>query len=213
MCICLTLHSDLEFMWEIFREPNGWETFHNLYLIQINQLSTVQGLVLTTVAVFISTQPPLKQINYAANGPYTLLSESLVFSLFGLLFQLYTSVVGQSYQKKKTFKALKRSRWLFICHIIILSIPVYTFGISLLLLIFAISVTGFLSSSKLAQIFTGATFALFVTYLIASIIPSPVYPRLHKLLWGTTDCADEEDDEDSDNEDKEHSEKEAGSAA
>jgi hypothetical protein len=74
-------------------------------------------------------------------------------------------------------------------------------------------VTGFLSSSKSAQIFTGATFALFVTYLIASIIPSPVYPRLHKLLWGTTDCADEEDSEDSDNEDKEHSEKEAGSAA
>lgn len=200
-------------MWEIFREPNGWENFHTEYLKQINQCSTVQGLVLTTVAVFISTLPPLKQINYAASGPYTLLSESLVFSLFGLLFQLYTSVVGQSYQKQKTFRALKRSRWLFICHIIILSIPVYTFGISLLLLIFAISVTGFLSSSKSAQVFTGATFALFVTYLIASIIPSPVYPRLHKLLWGTTDCADEEDSEDSDNEDKEHSEKEAGGAA
>ena len=27
-----------------------------------------------------------------------------MFSLFGLLFQLYTSVVGQSYQKEKTFK-------------------------------------------------------------------------------------------------------------
>ncbi|KAG2753608.1 hypothetical protein P692DRAFT_201862083 [Suillus brevipes Sb2] len=183
MCICLTLHWDLEFMWEIFREPNGWENFHDLYLKQINQCSTVQGLVLTTVAVFISTLPPLKQIDYAASGPYTLLSESLVFSLFGLLFQLYTSVVGHSYQKQKTFEALKRSRWLFLCHIIILSIPVYTFGISLLLLIFAISVTGFLSSSKSAQIFTGATFALLAAYLVASIIPSPVYPRLHNFLY------------------------------
>jgi len=61
-------------------------------------------LLLTTVALFITTSPPLKQVDYAADGPYLLLSESLVFSLFGLLFQLYTSVVGQSYQKKKTFK-------------------------------------------------------------------------------------------------------------
>ncbi|KAG2119363.1 hypothetical protein DEU56DRAFT_123781 [Suillus clintonianus] len=144
MCFCLTFHWDLNFMWEIFREPQGWEDFHVQYLSQINQLSTVQGLVLTTVAVFISTPPPVKQIDYTAYGPYTLLSESLVFSLFGLLFQLYISVIGQSYQKRKTFKALKKNRWLFLCHIIILSIPVYVFGISLLLLLFG----EFLSSSR-----------------------------------------------------------------
>jgi hypothetical protein len=200
-------------MWEIFREPNGWENFHTLYLTQINQLSTVQGLVLTTVAVFISTPPPLKQINYAADGPYTLLSESLVFSLFGLLFQLYTSVVGQSYQKQKTFKALKRSRWLFLFHIVILSIPVYIFGISLLLLIFAISVTGFLSSSISAKIFTGATFALLFACLFVSILPSPVYSRLYRMLWRTTDYVDDDDGGDDDESDKERSEKEAGGPA
>ncbi|KAG1779923.1 hypothetical protein EV702DRAFT_46120 [Suillus placidus] len=196
MCFCLTLHSDLDFMWEIFREPDGWEHFHTLYLAQIHQLSTVQGLVLTTVAVFISTPPPLKQIDYADDVPYTLLSESLVFALFGLLSQLYISVVGQSYQKQKTFKqALKRNRWLFLCHIIILSIPVYIFGISLLLLIFAISVTGFLSSSTSAQIFTGATFALLV------------------MLWGTTDRDHDDDEDDEDKLDKERGEKETGSPA
>ncbi|KAG0701823.1 hypothetical protein DFH29DRAFT_541382 [Suillus ampliporus] len=196
MCFCLTFHSSLDFMWEVFREPNGWESFHVQYLVQLNQLSTIQGLVLTTVAVFISTPPPLKQINYAADGPYTLLSESLVFALFGLLFQLYTSVVGQSYQKRKTFKALKRNRWLFLCHIMILSIPIYIFGISLLLLIFAISVTGFLSSSTSAQIFTGATFALLFACLFASIIPSPFYTRLYGLLWGKRDWeADDNEDE------------------
>ncbi|KAG1759782.1 hypothetical protein EDD22DRAFT_971482 [Suillus occidentalis] len=212
MCFCLTFHWNLDFMWEIFREPNGWENFHTLYLTQINQLSTVQGLVLTTVAVFISTPPPLKQINYAADGPYTLLSESLVFSLFGLLFQLYTSVVGQGYQKQKTFKALKRNRWLFLFHIIILSIPVYIFSISLLLLLFAISVTGFWSSSTSAQIFTGATFALLFACLFVSILPSPVYSRLYKILWRITDDADDDDADDNDNYelDKEHSEKEAG---
>lgn len=215
MCFCLTFHSNLDFMWEIFREPNGWENFHTLYLTQINQLSTVQGLLLTTVAVFISTPPPLHQINYAADGPYTLLSESLVFSLFGLLLQLFTSVVGQSYQKQKTFKALKRNRWLFLCHIIVLSIPVYLFGISLLLLIFAISVTGFLSSSTSAQIFTGATFSVLFTCLFVSILPSPFFSRLHKILHKmlrrTADSVDDDDDDDDYESDKERSEKETGS--
>ncbi|KAG1837575.1 hypothetical protein DFJ58DRAFT_144820 [Suillus subalutaceus] len=214
MCFCLTFHSNLDFMWEIFREPNGWENFHTLYLTQINQLSTVQGLVLTTVAVFISTPSPLKQIDYSADGPYTLLSESLVFSLFGLLLQLFTSVVGQTYQKQSTFKVLKRNRWRFLCHIIVLSIPVYIFGISLLLLIFAISVTGFLSSSTSARIFTAATFAVLSTCLFVSILPSPFFSGLRhllrKMLWRTTDSVDDDDDDD-DELDKEHSEKEAGS--
>ncbi|KAJ8593446.1 hypothetical protein M405DRAFT_858938 [Rhizopogon salebrosus TDB-379] len=198
ICFLLTFHSNLDFMWEVFKDPKGWKNFHIQYLAQLNQLSTVQGLVLTTVAVFITTSPPLQEINYSADGPYLLLSESLVFSLFGLLFQLYTSVVGQSYQKKKTFKALKRNRWLFLCHIMILSIPIYLFGISLLLLIFAISITGFLSSSTSAQGFTGATFALLFACLFISILPSPFYSRLHGFLWGKRDWDDDDSDNDSD---------------
>ncbi|KAG1720118.1 uncharacterized protein EDB91DRAFT_357161 [Suillus paluster] len=200
MCFCLTFHSNLDFIWEIFREPKGWESFHIQYLAQLNQLSTVQGLLLTTVAVFISTPPPLKQINYAADGPYTLLSESLVFSLFGLLFQLYVSVVGQSYQQQKTFKTLKRNRWLFLCHIMILSIPIYIFAISLLLLLFAISVTGFLSSSTSAQIFTGATFALLFACLFASILPSPFYSRLYGFLWGKRNSEPDDSEDELDGE-------------
>lgn len=44
LCFCLTFHSDLEFMWEIFKEPKGWENFHIQYLVQLNQLSTVVRL-------------------------------------------------------------------------------------------------------------------------------------------------------------------------
>jgi hypothetical protein len=53
MCICLTLHWDLEFMWEIFREPNGWENFHDLYLKQINQCSTVVCRCIFSVPPFL----------------------------------------------------------------------------------------------------------------------------------------------------------------
>ncbi|KAG1729473.1 hypothetical protein EDD22DRAFT_407635 [Suillus occidentalis] len=177
-----------------------------------NQSIEYCGLVLTTVAVFIFTQPPLKQINYAASGPYTLLSESLVFSLFGLLFQLYTC--------RRTELSKAENLQSFKAKSMVIHMP-YHHSLNSGLYIWHISTATHLCHLcdrlpvlfEISSDFTGATFGLFVTYLIASIIPSPVYPRLHKLLWGTTDCADEEDSEDSDNEDKEHSEKEAGSAA
>jgi hypothetical protein len=41
MCFCLTFHTDLDFMWDIFKDPKGWENFHIQYLVQLNQLSTV----------------------------------------------------------------------------------------------------------------------------------------------------------------------------
>jgi hypothetical protein len=75
-------------------------------------------------------------------------------------------------------------------------------------------VTGFLSSSTSAQIFTGATFALLFACLFVSILPSPVYSRLHKMLWGTTDYVNDDDDDDDNSEsDKGRSEKEVGGPA
>lgn len=175
----------------------------------------------------------MQEVNYSADGPYLLLSESLVFSLFGLLFQLYTSVVGQSYQKKKTFKvgsqfdchwlvltskqALKRNRWLFLCHIMILSIPIYLFGISLLLLIFGafscvprpfilclishptshlhnwLPILFYFSTRFHRSDIRTAFVCLFI-----SILPSPFYSRLHGFLWGKRDWDDDDSDNDSD---------------
>jgi hypothetical protein len=57
--------------------------------------------VLTTAAVFISSNPPLvKEVNYASSVSYACLAESLVFSLFGLLFQLKVSASGFIFQKR-----------------------------------------------------------------------------------------------------------------
>ena len=44
MCFCLTFHLSLDFMWDVFKEPKGWENFHSQYLVQLNQLSTVVRL-------------------------------------------------------------------------------------------------------------------------------------------------------------------------
>jgi len=52
MCCCLTFHSHLDFMWEMFKEPKGWENFHIQYLAQLNQLSTVVRLRDCAIIVF-----------------------------------------------------------------------------------------------------------------------------------------------------------------
>lgn len=41
ICFLLTFHSNLDFMWEVFKDPKGWKNFHIQYLAQLNQLSTV----------------------------------------------------------------------------------------------------------------------------------------------------------------------------
>lgn len=67
--------------------------------------------------------------------------------------------------------------------------------------------TGFLSSSTSANIFTGATFALLCVCLLVSIVPSPFYTRLHGLLWGHHSWDDNESDDPSDAEAHHHDEK------
>jgi hypothetical protein len=51
-------------------------------------------------SVFISSNPPLaNKVNYISSASYACLAESLVFSLFGLLFQLKVSASAFLFQK------------------------------------------------------------------------------------------------------------------
>ncbi|KAG2034657.1 hypothetical protein BDR03DRAFT_984223 [Suillus americanus] len=100
-CLIFTWRSDLKWLHGLLKEGNNWEELHRQYLSQLNQVSTVQGLVLTTAAVFISSNPPLvRDVDYTSNASYACLAESLVFSLFGLLLQLKVSASGILFQKR-----------------------------------------------------------------------------------------------------------------
>jgi len=61
-------------------------------------------------------------------------------------------------------------------------------------------VTGFLSSSTAAKVFTGATFALLFACLFVSILPSPFYTRLYVFLWGIRDWYGHDSDDESEGE-------------
>ncbi|KAG2145737.1 hypothetical protein BD769DRAFT_1636424, partial [Suillus cothurnatus] len=115
-CLIFTWRSDLQWLHGLLKIRKGdtyqWEELHRQYLAQLNQVSTVQGLVLATAAVFISSNPPLpKEVNYSSAASYACLAESLVFSLFGLLFQLKVSASGFIFQKHSAAEIIIERRW------------------------------------------------------------------------------------------------------
>ncbi|KAG1807975.1 uncharacterized protein BJ212DRAFT_715158 [Suillus subaureus] len=197
-CLIFTWHDDLHWLHDLLKEGNTWEELHRQYLTQLNQVSIVQGLVLTTAAVFISSNPPLaKQVNYASSASYACMAESLVFSLFGLLFQLkasasgflFKSVVLQKYgfycqsgrPALTSSQIIIERRWRIFWHLLGLAVPIIIFSISVVLLLIAIVLTGFVSHSETVRLYMSITFAFLGACHLVSILGSPFYHYLSDL--------------------------------
>ncbi|KAG2119365.1 hypothetical protein DEU56DRAFT_984572 [Suillus clintonianus] len=181
-CFIFTWRGDLVWLHNLLKEGNTWEELHQQYLTQLNQMSIVQGLVLTTAAVFISSNPPLsKDVNYTSNASYACLAESLVFSLFGLLFQLRVSAGGILFQKRHAANIIIERRWRIFWHLLGLAVPVIIFTISVVLLLIAIVLTGVLSHSETVQLYLSITFAFLGACHLLSILGSPFYHHMSNL--------------------------------
>ncbi|KAG2360574.1 hypothetical protein BDR07DRAFT_1461901 [Suillus spraguei] len=155
-CICHILgrHTPDDLKW--FLNGDGGTTpgqeLHDRYLQRIQQISVVQGLVLATAAVFITTNPPSREvqdIDYTSPASYACLAESLVFSLFGILFQLQLYTSGSIFQEHGA--ATIAERWKILWYLLSLVIPVIVFVISVVLLLMAIVLTAFTSHNKTVQ--------------------------------------------------------------
>ncbi|KAG1724695.1 uncharacterized protein EDB91DRAFT_122092 [Suillus paluster] len=181
-CVVFTFHGDLIWLYYLLSTGDNWEELHTQYLSLLGQLSTIQGLVLATVAVFISSNPPLPQdVDYSSGLSYACLAESLVFSLFGLLYQLHAFFAATRYQKRATTKVIIFRRWRIFWHLLGLAVPVILFFISVVLMIVAIGFTGFLSQSTLVQTYMTSTLAFIGACHMVSILSSPPYHYLIDL--------------------------------
>ncbi|KAG1837579.1 hypothetical protein DFJ58DRAFT_749448 [Suillus subalutaceus] len=171
-----TWHSDLHSLYDLLKEEKDWEELHRQYLTQLNHVSTVQGLVLATSAVFISSNPPLAQdVDYTSHASYACLAESLVFSLFGLLLQLKVSASGILFQKPSTAEIIIERRWRIFWHLLGLAVPIITFTMSVALLLIAIVLTGFSSHSETVQLYLSITFAFLGACQLVATLASPFY--------------------------------------
>ncbi|KAG1727425.1 hypothetical protein EDB19DRAFT_2042858 [Suillus lakei] len=187
-CFIFTWRGDLVWLHDFLKEGDTWVELHRQYLTQLNQVSTVQGLVLATAAVFISSNPPLvKDVDYASNASYACLAESLIFSLFGLLFQLRASANGFLFQKRSAAEIIIQRRWRIFWHLLGLAVPIMIFGISVVLLLLAIVLTGFASYSETVQLYLSITFSFLCACHLVSILGSPFYHHLSNLCVGIVD--------------------------
>ncbi|KAG2034679.1 hypothetical protein BDR03DRAFT_593881 [Suillus americanus] len=181
-CLIFTWRSDLNWLYNLLKEGNNWEELHRQYMTQLNQVSTVQALVLTTTAVFMSSNPPLvNDVDYSSPASYACLAESLVFSLFGLLFQLRVSASGFLFQRRSAAEIIIERRWRIFWHLLSLAVPIIIFAISVVLLLLAIVLTGFASHSKSVQLYLSITFAFLGACHLVSILGSPFYHHLSNL--------------------------------
>ncbi|KIK43477.1 hypothetical protein CY34DRAFT_803826 [Suillus luteus UH-Slu-Lm8-n1] len=182
-CLIFTWRGDLHWLHNLLKEGNTWEELHRQYLTQLNQVSIVQGLVLTTAAVFISSNPPLRaDVNYTSHASYACLAESLVFSLFGLLFQLRISAAGFLFQDRSAAEIIIERRWRIFWHLLGLAVPIVIFGVSVVLLLIAIVLTGFASDSDSVKLYLSITFAFLSACHLVSILGSPFYHHLSNLF-------------------------------
>ncbi|KAG0701825.1 hypothetical protein DFH29DRAFT_1069455 [Suillus ampliporus] len=190
-CFVFTLRGDLQWLYYLLSKGDNWEQMHSQYLTLLGQVSTVQGLVLATVAIFLCSVPPVSDdIDYISRLSYACLAESLVFSLFGLLYQLNAYFAATRYQKRAAtkdradltataghnFQALENFLALF------------GFGGSNHPFLHisgaddSIGFTGFLSQSKLVQIYLSSTLGFIGACHVASILGSPIYHHVTDLL-------------------------------
>ncbi|KAG1817814.1 hypothetical protein EV424DRAFT_1540284 [Suillus variegatus] len=187
LCYIFVGDSNLQTFWEkVSRDSSkGWGDYHAEYFDFLNCIST-SGLLLTTSAVFISTAAPLSILNYAADIPYTCLSESLVFALFGLFLQLFVSAyLGPRYKRAKTLDELKEKRWMIFCHLFNLALPALFFNTSLGWLLAAIVITRCMSQSFLTRILTITTVAALVLVEFLSFVILPPFRKFWAFsLWG-----------------------------
>ncbi|KAG2121785.1 hypothetical protein BD769DRAFT_1747165 [Suillus cothurnatus] len=187
-CLVFTWHGDLHWLHDFLKEGNTWEERHSRYLTQLNQVSIVQGLVLTTAAVFISSNPPLvKEVNYASSASYACLAESLVFSLFGLLFQLKVSASGFIFQKRNVVQIVTEKRWRIFWHLLGLAVPIIIFCISVVLLLIGIVLSGLASHSETVRLYMSITFAFLGACQLVSFLDSPCCHYLLNLCYTKSD--------------------------
>ncbi|KAG0694973.1 hypothetical protein DFH29DRAFT_296079 [Suillus ampliporus] len=181
-CFIFTFRGDLHWLHDFLKEGNNWEQLHGQYLTQLSYLSTVQGLLLATAAVFLSSNPPTQgHLDYTSDASYACLAESLVFSLFGLLFQLRAFATGFIFRRREAAEIIIERRWRIFWHLLGLVVPVIIFGISVVLMIIAILITGISSHSNTVRLYLIITFTFLSVCHLVSIIASPLYYHLSNL--------------------------------
>ncbi|KAG1897832.1 uncharacterized protein F5891DRAFT_1046310 [Suillus fuscotomentosus] len=156
------------------RKKEEWAEHKKMVTDRLGNMNVTAGLVLTTSAVFISTQPPFQPLMpYASHGSYILQVSSFVAALISLMtgtsvLIIYDTCYGNA-DMKRILKSLKRSRLRLVCSLILMAYPSLALAVSTMALLTAVFVAGFTSDKLFVKILTAVTYLTLVLLAVLAV--------------------------------------------
>ncbi|KAG1857003.1 hypothetical protein DFJ58DRAFT_334280 [Suillus subalutaceus] len=156
------------------RNREEWVEHKKMVTDRLANMNVTAGLVLTTSAVFISTQPPFQPLMpYASHGSYILQVSSFVAALISLMtgtsvLIIYDTCYANA-EMKRILKSLKRSRLRLVCSLILMAYPSMALAVSTLALLTAVFIAGFTSDKLFVKILTAITYLTLALLAVLAI--------------------------------------------
>ncbi|KAG2036541.1 hypothetical protein BDR03DRAFT_444575 [Suillus americanus] len=148
-----------------------WTAHKEMVMNRFENMNITAGLVLTTSAVFVSTNPPFEPLMpYASHGSYILQMCSFVAALISLMTGTSVLIIYDTcYANDQLLLTLMHSRWRRICCLILMAYPSLALAVSTLTLMTAFFIAGFTSDKLFVKIMTAGTYLTLILLGVLAI--------------------------------------------
>ncbi|KAG2050137.1 hypothetical protein BDR06DRAFT_1011585 [Suillus hirtellus] len=160
LCIVAISKSSVEHWEELRQNPkaDNWDTHKKMVLKRYENMNITAGLVLTSSAVFISTNPRNNPISSLRKLSYTLELFSFIAALISLIIGTFVVIIyDPCYAHEDILGSFKKSRTRLICCLVLMASPSLSLVFSTATLMIAIFIAGFTSDKVFVQSLIGAT--------------------------------------------------------
>ncbi|KAG0706976.1 hypothetical protein DFH29DRAFT_97874 [Suillus ampliporus] len=167
-----------------------WDEHKKMVIDRLGNMNVTAGLVLTTSAVFISTDPPFKLLMpYASHGSYILQVAAFVAALISLMTGTSVLIIYDTCyagaDMKGLLRSLRRNRFRLVCCLVLMAYPSLALAVSTLALMTAVFIAGFTSDKLFVKILTAVTY---VTLIVLALLA--VYVFSAPWIDGRADASD-----------------------
>lgn len=149
-----------------------WIAHREMVINRFENMNVTAGLVLTTSAVFVSTNPPFEPLMpYASHGSYILQVCAFVAALISLMTGTSVLIIYDTcYTNDQLLTTLMHSRWRRVCCLILMAYPSLALAVSTLTLMTAFFIAGFTSDKLFMKIMTAGTYLSLLSLGILAIL-------------------------------------------
>ncbi|KAG2132321.1 uncharacterized protein EDB93DRAFT_911385 [Suillus bovinus] len=192
LCMTAISKSSVEHWKELSQnaEHDKFEKHKKVVLNRFENMNITAGLVLTTSAVFISTNPPIQSlVPYGNDVSYILEVFSFVAALISLIAGTSVVIIYEPcYAHKDILESFEKSRFRLICCLILMASPSLALVLSILGLMTAVFIAGFTSDKLFVKVLTGVIILIII--LLAALAVYVFLAPLKKAIKGTDNTTD-----------------------